>query len=659
MGAASVFIALDHPELFDIVLGLGGYYDLVYVQHLLSRTLAGGFCPRDQILENLDHINDPDHPGVFCGPVPTEDPLEHEVDFNHFHFSDNGALLDRNFHWQVFEGMMMAFGNLLSYNPASPYLPVGMDPGWFALAEQSAGCGEPFVVELPYNLNAEYNPDGAFPLITFCDGEEPVGCSEEAPELCGRDHPDYRSLMGAYDPSYPEHDRAVNTLLAVDFNLNRVRDYGEPVVCNASERYQDWGNDGCPSEREDGRGGCLPEGSPLQPGDPNLDDFDKYENPTGTEGNWMYDPGEPFEDLGLDGVPAPPPYQPDHGEGNHVFDLSPNLSYAASRDPHRRVLSMPIEDLERLDFYLDAGIRDVLNSAVSTSNFVAALRTRGLVVRQYEDFVATERSLLPGASYFDYQHFLVETDFDPDVFGRNIYVRYGDPEASEEAILEGDGAHVGNAGQSVSRFLTAVVLTAWRFPDPSLGAPNQGLGEENTFNSSFFSQGLQARRGFTLSLPPGYHDPGRGQERFPATYFLHGHGMKPSDLLIPSRMLAHLTQQHGIARLILVFPDGRCCYRHQETGRRECACDPAGEGLMACLDPDCRGPHETCELRHIPARDLVQECHGGSFFLDLCSDRWGDSELAAASLRYEQSVLDLIEHVDASYRTRGPQVLPR
>ena len=40
--------------------------------------------------------------------------------------------------------------------------------------------------------------------------------------------------------------------LAVDINENGRRDYGEPVIHNSSERYDDFGSDGIPSDLEEG-----------------------------------------------------------------------------------------------------------------------------------------------------------------------------------------------------------------------------------------------------------------------------------------------------------------------------------------------------------------------------------------------------------------------
>jgi hypothetical protein len=60
----------------------------------------------------------------------------------------------------------------------------------------------------------------------------------------------------------------------IDANGNEVFDYPESVF--------DTGNDNCFDEFEDGSGGCTAEGAS---GDPNSDNYDEANNPSGTEGN--------------------------------------------------------------------------------------------------------------------------------------------------------------------------------------------------------------------------------------------------------------------------------------------------------------------------------------------------------------------------------------
>ena len=93
----------------------------------------------------------------------------------------------------------------------------------------------------------------------------------------------YYANAGVHDPCYP-YTRPMGIVLAVDINGNGVRDYGEPIVANAHERFQDTGVDGCSDPMEDGKGGCVtdPSKSPYDANtnpDPNGDDYDFRHQP--------------------------------------------------------------------------------------------------------------------------------------------------------------------------------------------------------------------------------------------------------------------------------------------------------------------------------------------------------------------------------------------
>ena len=105
-------------------------------------------------------------------------------------------------------------------------------------------------------------------------------------------------------------------------------------------------------------------------------------NPTGTEGDHRYETGEPFDDLGLDGVkgtkqqPAfPVGYQKpgdgyDVGEGDGKFTASRGLPAllelrcpgpSCARCPRRcPAASMTDDALHRVDLWTDGGLRDLV-----------------------------------------------------------------------------------------------------------------------------------------------------------------------------------------------------------------------------------------------------------------------------------------------------------
>jgi hypothetical protein len=102
-------------------------------------------------------------------------------------------------------------------------------------------------------------------------------------------------------------------------------------------------------------------------------------------------------------------------------------------------------------------------------------------------------------------------------------------------------------------------------------------------------------------------------------------------------------------KALIVFPDGACCDRDVETGRRECACKRM-DGGMKCVEPSCEGPEHICEERTLPKSSLTEECNGGSLYFDLLTDRWGEPR---DDLGYMTSVLEVIDEIDAEYRTRS------
>ena len=102
-------------------------------------------------------------------------------------------------------------------------------------------------------------------------------------------------------------------------------------------------------------------------------------------------------------------------------------------------------------------------------------------------------------------------------------------------------------------------------------------------------------------------------------------------------------------KALIVFPDGACCERDKETGRRECACKRVASG-MKCVEPSCEGPEHACEERIFPSSSLIEECNGGSLYFDLVSDRFGEPR---PDLGYMTSVLEVMEDVDKRYRTRS------
>ena len=239
MGAASVNIALASDVHFDLAAGLGGYMDLPYMMTTAHRLQLAGFCPLEQLEAHLADLDDPDAPGLQgCGPVQGLEELEFAQDYNHLKYDENGASFDRGFYGDAFQALTMAAGNFVSEpSGESPYLPAGLSHDWLLSTPHNERCLDPDPVAQEHSYNLEYNPEGAYPVIVFCDGD---GKTEGEKD-------------GVFDPTYP-NTKPSDIVLAVDINGNGKRDFHEPLMLNGVERYDDWGADGCADAFEDGGG---------------------------------------------------------------------------------------------------------------------------------------------------------------------------------------------------------------------------------------------------------------------------------------------------------------------------------------------------------------------------------------------------------------------
>jgi len=633
MGANAVTIAAHHPEEFDVVGSMGGYVDNRYLAHMMEYFFLGGFCPMDQVLDNLDHVNEADNPDVFCGPVEATMPWEHEWSYNHFHYDNSGGSWGRDFLVEMMEGFMYAFGNMLYYNPDNPIIPPGMTLEWWN--DEKDKCANPMVIGKPYNYHGEFNPKGEYDLITYCDGDT-IECDEKS--LACLD------AKGAYEPDKP-HAVPVRFMFAVDYNGNGKRDYGEPVIHKAHESFEDTGTDGCSDEFEDGQGGCDAVKSSSAVDDPNGDNFDLFDNPSGTEGNFDRDDGEPFDDLGLDGVSESVAEFKDYGEGNKEFDRNPRVDALIASDARTFFNTAPIEAIRRINWYFDGGIRDSLHALTLTMHLSNALKLRGLDVREYDDFANTDDSLFPEATCDDFLGYMNQIDFSSQAMGRNVLIRYGNPDASDAEIVMGDGKHVGLACQMANRLLVFFAMAGFRLPDPIIVADGDNMGE--TINTSTWSKSLDGRVRYSISLPPGYNTPGNEDKRYPLMIFLPGHGMGGDVMVMAGTLFNMLMAQGTMPRFILLAPEGQCCHVNRDTGTRYCGCTMGGK---QCVDPDCKGPHETCEIIEDTGK-LKQECNAGHFFFNHLTNRWAETD-AAEVMKFEDSLFDVIADVDERFRTK-------
>lgn len=630
MGAmGATFVGASNPGRFDAIGALGGPVDFDYLLGYLERAWVGGFCT----LEELEAVV------AAAGPAALDDPAqlpcmrpasaqaatllpEHEQSFVRWIYGDNGGSFDRDAYLDLFTDLSLAFGNPLTWNPDSPFLPPGVTAA--DLARGAALCDEPVVIEGLFN--AEYNPAGSYSVITFCDGEEPAlvcAGSEEIVDWCAGDPADVcaehggtapargelaRAASGAYAACF-DHRRPVPFALAVDLNRNGRRDYGEPIVVNAHERWDDVGADGCANDREDGAGGCLETPGDRGP-DPNGDDYDWRNNPTGTERNWRYDAGEPYRDDGLDGVPG----TADHGEGDGAFTESPSRARFRAFDADALLAKWSNADLDRIGFYADGGVRDLFNFGVSAAHVWSAFASR----RPAGAYLGAGD--LPGAPTKDTE--LNPLAFDPAELPRRMLFLYGDPNAAPAAIRAGDGDHVGTSRQLLNRFYLFLrwLSAGWDgLEDPPADRSSVQSRTHDLGHRSAALGGVD--RNFTVVLPPGYDDPRNAKARYPVLFLLHGYGMRPggSGGFAETALLFDGAMASGaLKKTIVVFPSGRCCFE-DEAGNR------------SCLDE--------------PPEGFARECRSGTFFVDRSGYGAGDDTA------YGAAILELLDEVDARFRT--------
>ena len=152
-----------------------------------------------------------------------------------------------------------------------------------------------------------------------------------------------------------------------------------------------------------------------------------------------------------------------------------------------------------------------------------------------------------------------------------------------------------------------------------------------------------------MVLPPGYED--NPEARYPVLYVLHGLGQTPGEFADIAIVTSGLMANGILPKAIQVYVDGTCCRVYKDDhSRRECACGSSSDGARQCIDPECTGAHESCEIRDVPDSQIDSECIRASLYLDLLTDRWGDRR---ENMQYGSTILELVEHIDANYRTKG------
>ena len=683
-GGAATF-GLRHHDQFDVIGALGGPSDWTWLMWFIEQYETGGFCTASSPGCTLPAPN----------MYPIAEPFAHTDDFEHWWSQagdGTGGHFPRSEYVQIFTDLALMPGNPNSQN-ADPNLtflargpkatdpfvagdttglppgtscqftlePIGPDKGLDQndpryqqqqathdledkIAKQCAASrclpGNAWIAPTGY-YDGTYNPDGQQQVISFCDGAQ-IPTFENDPDpakkIYGYEDTWVAPTTGAGGNAVP-----VDFALAVDLNKNGVRDAGEPIIRQGHEPWSDFGTDGLADASEPGY-------DALTNPDPNQDDYDPQINPNGTEGNHRYDDGEPFQDVGLDGVANTKLTNPygDIGEGDGKFTMSTGLASWYAIDPHgilhQTVTNLPggpLDDnaLRRLSILSDGGVRDIFNFESVARHFEGAIASR--LDSNGRPLVSTAFyngfQFLPGAGN-DADNFIPQNILWNDIAGMPT-VRYGDLDASPQKILQGDGQHVGTALQILDRLQTAFFYVGKTWPDAdrrqTMPSTTDQHSETSTKNElgvdceisgtceKIFTGPKTGRTGpIAVTLPPGYALDYNANVTYPVLYVLHGYGQDPRDLealaIFTNNFMNDGLRSYAtrLPKFIVVYVDGRCRDR----------ADPAN-----------------------PSSPGTPECVQGTFYLN--SNRPSDGPSDPGGVQLDSWFDEVVDYVDQNYRT--------
>ncbi len=540
MGAAGAAMIGSHNlDRFDFIAPLGGPVDWNYLTNYIRNYHTGGFCTAAE--RAMDPTGCAMGTSLARTPAQAGDIYEFRQHFEDWYTPDGmegpGGAFDRRSYLQFFRDFGRMFGNSVMPTSAGGVLPHGVEASELTRSDAER-CASP--VTLMNYFDARYNPDGSLPVITFCDGEHPDGHA------------------GRWDGgrgTYP-----IEVTLAVDVNRNGRRDAGEPVLMQPMEPYRDVGADGLPSTMEPGYNAST---NP----DPAGDDYDRQFNPGGLEGNYVRDEAEPYDDVGVDGMACPTGRTCPHdvGEGNGRFDMLPGARRFLDVNPRTHLVAATPAQLQRTEFWIDGGVRDLFLLGLVSNHFAGALAQRGRDVHYFNNFASLGAERVSESDW-------PFTTLDWARMPGHVMLRYGSVDANTTELVNGDGGHVGTAGQAANRFFGAFFWMAGRWPGGDRALAPFSFNRDdagrcaNGYACTFDFRSDRAMRNGPVSvyLPPGYHDPANANVRYPVVFVLHGYGQDPSNLLptgflVGNYMVAPQNPSwQRPQKFIMVFPDGRC-----------------------------------------------------------------------------------------------------
>ena len=658
-----------NPDIFDVIASLGGSIDHAYAAGSLHHSILGGFCGYDEITAsgNIDEFVSDEESEVQCGfcgaqhdpsnwsepdemcflaePRENYSPDERSQGYNHWVYDDNGAALGRNERLTHLKAQAFVYGNMSSYNPASPYLAAGLEDELlqeyldlvYYETDGATACArlETLMQNKPITGFADisYNPGGTYPVIAFCDGADP------------------ERRNGTWSPSTDaELARSIPTdiLLAVDFNENGIRDYGEPVIRQFWEPFRDCGIDALCDEEEAGYDSVIN-------ADPAGDNFNPLTNPTGKENNGLFEENEHFDDFGINGVAegctpedtAACPF--DYGEGNGEFDYNPNLKYFLDNSPLAAIQNADAEALKRLNVWMDGGIRDPFNAVLMADGMAGALDNK-LGPLGHPTGVYRGHSELNSFDTDDFNFLKV----DYGKLGRNVLVRYGDYNADDELIAAGDGRRLGSPDQLRIRLQTLYAFAGNHIPDGGYSIIDDYDLSQLVYLFFFDSESLGREMRYTAILPPGYDNSGDIEltgnpdgcvTNYPVLYFMLDPDFSLNDIMGAfGAVIADMAEGH-IQKMITIIPTDTCFSRN---ACRENCSDKCRE------IPDRVGCQMFCEERD-QCLSFDEPCVQGSDFLNHAALKDNPLVKPAPGGANADLLQELINHVESKLCTRSPE----
>jgi hypothetical protein len=265
----------------------------------------------------------------------------------------------------------------------------------------------------------------------------------------------------------------------------------------------------------------------------------------------------------------------------------------------------------QLDYFSDGGIRDLFNWGRVGDHYLG-----GFTARKLQTMVFNDWTHLPNARTSDSDNWDPK-NVDWDALGKYSYLRYGNIDASDRLIADGDGQHVGYADQLFRRIQSGLFYIGSRWPDADRSyVESVPDGDDPTPCAQTLTCEIQfTAAGHTgpndIILPPGYHNPENAGKRYPVVYFLHGYGMEPSGLGALTVLITPLMQS-GLSSEATRLP----------------------KFIMVIVDGHCRGTGD------------ATECVTGDFYTN--SPRAGGAEI-------DDYFLALTKKIETDYRTMGPQ----